>query len=70
MTIDRNDMTKSRKYSLLGICILKIVFQVLLCLRLENFDISLYYVLVPLWTMFVAGLIDNFRVLIADQPYR
>ncbi|BFZ11397.1 hypothetical protein BsWGS_14436 [Bradybaena similaris] len=69
VTVDRNDMTKNRKYGLLAVCTLKIVFQVLLCLRLENFNISLYFVLIPFWMMVIAGLLDNFRVLIADHPY-
>ncbi|CAL1548096.1 unnamed protein product [Lymnaea stagnalis] len=68
--VDRNDMTKRRKYALVICTLLKLVFQFLLCLRLENFNISLYFVLIPLWTLFIAGLVDNFCVLIARHPYR
>ncbi|GFO45737.1 transmembrane protein 60 [Plakobranchus ocellatus] len=68
--VDRNDMTKNRKYGLLVFCVLKITFQILLCLRLEDFYISLYYVLIPLWIILVAGLIDNFFVLKASGAYR
>ncbi|KAK3775542.1 hypothetical protein RRG08_048178 [Elysia crispata] len=68
--VDRNDMTKNRKYGLLVFCVFKIAFQVLLCLRLEGFQISLYYVLIPLWAVLVAGLVDNFFVLKATSPYR
>ncbi|KAK6960349.1 transmembrane protein 60, partial [Biomphalaria glabrata] len=68
--VDRNEMTKTRKYVLIVCCLLKIIFQVLLCLRLENFPINLYLVLIPFWTLFIAGLIDNFRVLVLRHPYR
>ncbi|XP_005103569.1 transmembrane protein 60 [Aplysia californica] len=68
--VDRNEMTMKRKYALLVCCLFKIAFQFLVCLRLEYFSISLYYVLIPLWIMLAAGLGDNFRVLVAKVPYR
>jgi len=68
--VDRNEMTMRRKFGLLSCCLLKMAFQLLLCLRLEQFSISVYFVLIPLWTLLAAGLVDNSRVLMFKGPYR
>lgn len=56
---DRTDLTMRRKiYYMLGV-FLKLSFQVLLCMRLQYYEIiRLLYVMIPLWILLLQTLVD------------
>ncbi|GAB6018676.1 Transmembrane protein 60 [Chamberlinius hualienensis] len=55
---------KRRLMYLCGILV-KIAFQAILCLKLENFqELSLYYVFVPLWIVLISTSVDVFGDLV------
>ena len=62
---DRYDTSMPRKVYFLIAILLKLTFQVLLCIRLDYVTaVSLYYVMIPFWILIVGLIVDIFRSLI------
>ena len=65
---DRNEQTMPRKIRCLLSVILKLAFQLLMCIRLEYHpDMPLYYVLIPLWLLLLDVTVDVFVGLIVHR---
>ena len=65
---DRNEQTMGRKVRCLISAILKIAFQVLMCVRLQYAkNMPLYYVFIPLWLLLGEVTIDVFRSLVVQR---
>ena len=62
---DRAEVSMVKKVWFLTAMILKLAFQVMLCLRLEYFpNFPLYYIMIPMWILLCAVCVDIFRTLI------
>ena len=60
----RNDQTMARKVWYLGAVALKLLFQVLLCLRLQEYaDLNSYIIVTPLWILFLVMTGDISKIL-------
>lgn len=58
---DRNDQTMGRKVCCLLSVLLKVAFQLLLCIKLQYYeDLALYYVFIPLWLLLLEASGDIF----------
>lgn len=67
---DRNELSMKRKGWFLCSILLKLCFEVLLCIKLEYFsDMELYYVMVPLWILLAGGTGDVFKCLIWPKSW-
>lgn len=62
---DRNELTMRRKAWFMASVVLKMSFQVLLCLKVQYFDdiISTYIVMIPFWLVLSGASFDVFRSL-------
>lgn len=66
-----HDLTMTRKGWFMAAVILKLAFQVLLCLKNEYFNtIPLYYVMIPFWTLMVGSTGDIFAGLLSSNYRR
>ncbi|XP_041360767.1 transmembrane protein 60-like [Gigantopelta aegis] len=62
---DRNDLTMPRKLWFMATVVLKLTFQVMLCLKWEYFSfISLYIIMIPFWLLTSGACLDVFRGLV------
>ena len=60
----RNNLSMSRKVWYLGALALKLLFQVLLCLRLQEYaTLNTYIIMTPLWILFLVMAGDITKVL-------
>ncbi|ESO85294.1 hypothetical protein LOTGIDRAFT_195820 [Lottia gigantea] len=58
---DRNDVSMRRKVYYMTAVLLKMTFQILLCLRFEYFNfISLYMAMIPFWVLLTVSCTDIF----------
>lgn len=57
---DRNEagMSMKRKIWFIVTALLKIIFQILVCLKLQYYNLTLYYVLIPFWALIIGVIID------------
>lgn len=61
--MDDFNVLKRRKFILIGMFVLKIIFMMLLCLKLDGFTIASYlFVCIPLWIVLAMLFIDSFIV--------
>lgn len=59
---DPQDVTMKRKAWYVVAVFLEVVFEILLCIRLDEFaKISLYLVMIPLWLLLIGHMINFFR---------
>lgn len=57
--LSESNMTMKRKLWFIVSALLKIVFQVLICLKLQNYaSMTLYFVLIPFWLL-LSGVIGD-----------
>ncbi|XP_076457105.1 transmembrane protein 60-like [Babylonia areolata] len=62
---NHSDLSVPRKIWFIAAVSLKLLFQLLLCLRLEYIaSMSLYYIMIPFWILTTVSAVDIFRGLV------